>query len=523
MAYSHCVTNTAPKKNSQTLASRTGTTGAGAWLGAITICVAATLIGLPLAGSLDAASLVLLFMLAVVLSGARFGRGPAVLAACLSVLLFNVVFVEPRFSLAVADERLVFTLGMMLLVGLIVGHLTASLRAQARAASDGERLVRRLYDISRELGTALTVQQVDEVARQFMRAQLAAQVSLWARNPSAARVTPLPVSETLEARAVEVMRHGGRQTVELRDGGALVIALQGPMAIRGAMVLQRPQEPSWRDSERRLIDACAALIGSALERIHYIEVARDSAVEIEGERLRNVLLSAISHDLRTPLASLVGLAESLALTRPSPSRQQASIAQSIAGSARRMGAMVNNLLDLARVESGKVHLRLEWLPVEEVIGTSVAACESALVHHHLHIQVPDDMPLFRFDAVLIERVLVNLLENAAKYTPAGANITIEAVSYPDELWLCVSDDGPGFRSSRPQDLFRKFERGARESATPGAGLGLALCRAIVEAHGGSIHAEAAASGGARFVMAFARSAPPDMPPEDSLTSRSGLP
>lgn len=511
------------KHNSQAPNSPSAPTGAGAWLGAAAICAAATLIGLPLAGTLDAASLVLLFMLAVVLSAARFGRGPAVLAAGLSVLLFNVVFVEPRFSLAVANEQLVFTLGVMLLVGLVVGHLTASLRAQARAASEGERLVRRLYDISRELGTALTVQQVDEVARSFMLAQLAAEVNLWVRNPRMARVTPSPVSETLEAQVVELVRNESPQTIELRDDRTLIIALQGPMAIRGAMVLQRPLSTVWRDSERRLIDACAALIGSALERIHYIEVARDSAVEIEGERLRNVLLSAISHDLRTPLASLVGLAESLALTRPTPSPQQASIAQSMAGSARRMSAMVNNLLDMARVESGKVRLRLEWLPVEEVIGTAVAACESSLSARHLNIQVPDDMPLFRFDAVLMERVLVNLLENAAKYTPEGATVTIAAVAHPDELWLCVSDDGPGFHTSRPQDLFRKFERGARETATPGVGLGLALCRAIVEAHGGSIRAETATSGGASFVMVFAHLAPPEMLPEESLPSRSIAP
>lgn len=498
--------------------SRTG--AAGDWLGAVAICSAATLIGLPLANTLDAASLVLLFILAVVLTGARFGRGPAVLAACLSVLLFNVVFVEPRFSLAVANERLVFTLVVMLMVGLIVGHLTATLRAQARAAFEGEQLVRRLYDISRELGKALTVQQVDEVARGFMHGQMGAVATLWVRNPSPVRVSPSAVAGPLEAQAVDVMLDGGRERGELRDDGAFVIALQAPMAIRGAMVLQRPSASSWSLGERRLIDACAALIGSALERIHYIEVARESAVEIEGERLRNVLLSAISHDLRTPLASLVGLAESLALTRPAPTPQQTDIAHSIVGSARRMSAMVNNLLDMARVESGVVRLNLEWLPVEEVIGTAVAACETALAGRRLDIQVPDDMPLFRFDAVLMERVLVNLLENAAKYTPDGTTITIAAASHAEELSLSVSDDGPGFRTRRPQDLFRKFERGTRESTTPGVGLGLAVCRAIVEAHGGDIRADTSASGGARFVMVFARSAPPEMPIEANLPSRS---
>ncbi|MGE0349572.1 DUF4118 domain-containing protein [Hydrogenophaga sp.] len=501
-------------------AGRPGAVGWSAWFGAAAICTAATLIGLPLADTLDTASLVLLFILAVVLSGARFGRGPAVLAACLSVLFFNVVFVAPRFSLAVADERLVFTLVVMLLVGLIVGHLTASLRAQARAAADGEALVRHLYDISRELGTALTVQQVDEVARHFLLVQLGAQASLWVRNPDAAQVSPAAVPAALEARAMQAMAGARQDPSGWPVEGAMVVALRGPMAVRGAMVLQRPGALPWSEGERRLIDACAALIGSALERIHYVEVARASAVDVEGERLRNVLLSAISHDLRTPLASLVGLAESLALTRPLPTPQQAGIAQSIAGSARRMSAMVNNLLDMARVESGAVRLRLEWLPVEEVIGTAVAACEPSLADHHLDIRVPDDMPLCRFDAVLMERVLVNLLENAARYTPAGSTITIAAACHPDELWLSVSDDGPGFGTHRPQDLFRKFERGDRESNTPGVGLGLALCRAVVEAHGGRIRAEAGEGGGARFVIVFPRATPPEMPAEATLLSRS---
>lgn len=499
-------------------AGRPGPVGWSAWFGAAAICVAATLVGLPLADTLDAASLVLLFILAVVLSGARFGRGPAVLAACLSVLLFNVVFVAPRFSLAVADERLLFTLVVMLLVGLIVGHLTASLRAQARAAAEGEALVRHLYDLSRELGKALTVQQVDEVARHFLQVQLGAQASLWVRNPDAARVSPATVPAALETRAVQAMADAPQDDSEWPDGGGCVVALRGPMAIRGAMALQRPSP--WSDDERRLIDACAALIGSALERIHYVEVARASAVDIEGERLRNVLLSAISHDLRTPLASLVGLAESLALTRPAPTPQQAGIAQSIAGSARRMSALVNNLLDMARVESGAVRLRLEWLPVEEVIGTAVAACEPALADHRLDIRIPDDMPLFRLDAVLMERVLVNLLENAARYTPAGSTITIAAACQTDELWLGVSDDGPGFGTRRPQDLFRKFERGDRESTTPGVGLGLALCRAVVEAHGGAIRADTGEGGGARFVMVFPRAAPPDVPSEATMPARS---
>ncbi len=488
------------------------------WLGAVVVCAAATAIGLPLGQVLDNASLVLLFLLAVVLCGAWFGRGPAVLAAGLSVLLFNVVFVPPRFSLAVADERLFFTLAVMLMVGLIVGHLTASLRAQAAAASEGERLVRQLYDVSRELGKALTVQQVDEIARPFLRAQLAADACLWVRSPHFERVSPIDAADALAPRTAAVM--AGEHPTDVAAGAALVIPLRATMAIRGAMALLRPAAPHWSEAERRLIDACAALIGSALERIHYIEVARASAVDIEGERLRNTLLAAISHDLRTPLASLVGLAESLALTRPAPTPQQEDIARAIAASARRMSAMVGNLLDMARVESGALRLNVEWLPVEEVFGTALAACESALAAHRVCIEVPDDMPMLRLDAVLMERALVNLLENAAKYTPAGTSITLSAAHDDDGLLLTVSDNGPGIQTARPEALLRKFERGTRESATPGVGLGLALCHAIVAAHGGQLRAEAVDGGGARFAMRFAHSVPPEVPAEADTLSRS---
>lgn len=482
------------------------------WLGAGAVCVAATLIGLPLAQVLDNASLVLVFILAVVLSGTWFGRGPAVLAAGLSVVLFNVLFVPPRFSLAVADERLFFTLAVMLLVGLIVGHLTASLRAQAAVASEGERLVRHLYDISRELGKALTVQQVDEVACAFLRAQLGADASLWVRSPRFDQVSPGTVPEHLVQRALAAL-DDSRPDAAVDANGNLVIPLRATMAVRGAMALQRPTAPRWLEGERRLVDACAALIASALERIHYIEVARASAVDIESERLRNTLLAAISHDLRTPLASLVGLAESLALTRPAPTAQQIEIAGAVARSARRMSAMVGNLLDMARVESGALRLQIEWVPVEEVFGTALAACENPLSRHGIRVQVPDDMPLMRLDAVLMERALVNLLENAAKYTPAGSTVSLIAGQDEKGSWLSVSDNGPGFQTERPQDLLRKFERGARESATPGVGLGLALCQAIVAAHGGRLSAEDAPGGGARIVMRFPRSAPPEVPAE----------
>ena len=495
------------------LAGRVDLPGWAAYLGTAAICGLATLLAQLLARWLDPASLVLVFLLATVLCAAWFGRGPALLAAALSVLLFNLVFVPPRFSLEVTDQRFFFTFAVMLVVGLVVGQLTAMLRGQARSAMERERRVGSLYDVSRELGRALATVQVDEVASAFLRTQFGAATTLWVKPPGEDAAKP-DVPDDLDRLARWVMEHGqpaGQGTGKSPEHPALVLPLRGTMAVRGAVAVQRDDRAAWTDDERRLLDTCATLIGSALERIHYIEVARASAVQIEGERLRNSLLSAISHDLRTPLASLVGLADSLRLTRPPPTGQQLEIADAMAASARRMSAMVHNLLDMARLEAGTVRLNQEWQPIEEVIGSAVAATGTLLDRHRVSVRLADELPLVRLDAVLMERVLVNLLENAAKYTPAGSTIEITAALHGDEVELCVADDGPGMPAGRAEDLFRKFERGVRESATPGVGLGLALCRSIVAAHGGRIHAETRPGGGARFVMGFPRGEPPAVP------------
>lgn len=498
-----------------------------AYAGALAICGAAAALAVPLDDWLDTASLVLLFMLGVVLTATRFGRGPALLAAGASVLLFNLLFVPPRFSLAVADERFAFTFAMMLIVGLLVGQLTAGLRAQAQAATQREQRVRSLYGISRELGVALTVEQVCEALERFAASQLAATATvLWVRDRSD-RLHPLGRAAAddlapLARRVVDEGQAAGCGTAVQPDCAALVLPLRATMAVRGALAVRRAPDRAWTEDERRLLDTCATLLAGALERIHYIEVAQASALEIEGERLRNSLLSAISHDLRTPLSSLVGLAESLRLTRPEPTAQQAEIADAMAASARRMSALVNNLLDMARLESGAVRLDLQWQPLEEVVGTALAATAAMLARHRVTVALADDLPLLRLDAVLMERVLVNLLENAVKYTPEGTAIEIAAAVDGGEVRLSVRDHGPGLPAGREQDLWRKFERGQRESSTPGVGLGLALCRSIVEAHGGRIDATNAADGGARFVMRLPLGVPPQAPPTDAMEEGVGM-
>ena len=270
------------------------------------------------------------------------------------------------------------------------------------------------------------------------------------------------------------------------------------MRTRGVLALQ-PESPRLFavPEQRRQLETFAALTAIALERVHYVDVAQNATVQIESERLRNSLLSALSHDLRTPLAGLTGLAESLKMTPPGLGAAQGEIAEELVASAMRMSVQVNNLLDMARFESGEFRLTSSWNSVEEMVGSAVRLSQRVLASRTLKTVVPADLPLVKCDAVLIERVLVNLLENAAKYTPADANVEVVASKAGDEVRVTVSDDGPGIRPGSEQEIFNKFSRGVRESSISGVGLGLAICKAIVEAHGGSISASNRVGRGAR--------------------------
>jgi two-component system sensor histidine kinase KdpD len=355
-------------------------------------------------------------------------------------------------------------------------------------------------------------EQVAEIGARFLLTEFGARCALLVPDEQD-QLNVLPGATTalepgVAQWAFDKGEPAGRGTNTLPASDCLMLPLKAPMRVRGVLAVSTAARGALGPEQRRLLETCASLLAISLERIHYIEVARSSTVQMESERLRNSLLSAISHDLRTPLASLVGLADTLALTRPAPTEQQLDMAQAIRQSALRMSALVNNLLDMARLEAGAVHLHLEWQPLEEVVGSALAACAPALAGHRVSTRLPDDLPLLHLDAVLFERVLVNLLENAAKYTPAGSAIHLWAEASPTHVQLCVADHGPGLPAGREEAIFDKFERGARESATPGVGLGLAICRAIVQAHQGTIRGENQAQGGALFTIRLPRGLPP---------------
>jgi two-component system sensor histidine kinase KdpD len=486
------------------------------YLWAALACVAVTVAALPLTAYFDAANIVALFLLTVVLVAVQFGRGPAALAAVLGVVSFDFFFVPPRFSFAVSDVQYLLTFAVMLAVGLITGQLTAGLRFQARVASHREERARSLYEFARDLSGAVEIEQVLKISDECIERTFRAGASLMLPDQtgkltlSPGDKTPLTVDIGIAQWAFDKGQHAGFGTDTLPGSEVLYIPLRAPLRARGVLAVRANNRRLLQIPEQRqLLDTFAALIAIALERVHYVALAQDALVRMESERLRNSLLAALSHDLRTPLTVLIGLAESLSLTKPPITAQQGEIADSIKDEARRMSTLVGNLLDMARIESGEVKLNLAWQPFEEVVGSALGAARAMLREHVIEVRLPRDLPLVQFDALLIERVLVNLLENASKYTPPGSRVVLAAEVAGGQLSVSVTDDGPGLPHGREEAVFQKFTRGDRESATPGVGLGLAICRAIIESHLGRISASNRPGGGANFTFTLPLGTPPE--------------
>ncbi len=478
-------------------------------------CALLTAVALPLEAVLDLPNIVMLFLLAVLGIALRYGRGPAALASLLNVAAFDYFFVPPKLSFGVADAQYLLTFGVMLAVGLIVGQLTAGLRYQARIATHRERRSHSLFEVARDLSSVLATDQVVEAAEEAVAREFRARARIFVLDNDdrlrsfASSFDDAGLDADTARWAFDHAQAAGLGTDTLPGSVWLYLPLKAPMRARGVLAL-KPEEPRLLlvPEQRRQLETFAALTAIALERVHYVEVAQGATVQIESERLRNSLLAALSHDLRTPLAGLVGLAESLRLTKPALSAEQSEIALALQVEALRMSTQVNNLLDMARIESGEVRLRREWHSIEEIVGSAVRATSRVLAPRTITTALESGLPLVECDAVLIERVFVNLLENAAKYTPSSAGVRISARTEEGAMRIAVADDGPGIRAGQEEAIFEKFTRGARESAVSGVGLGLAICKAIVEAHGGTISVANRAEGGAAFAFSLPLGTPP---------------
>ena len=463
------------------------------WLLAALACAFTTAVATPLRIYLDLANIVMLFLLTVLVVAVSLGRSAAILASVLSVLLFDVFFVPPRFSLAVSNIQYLITFAVMLATALVTTHFASGLKQKAEEAEQREHTTQALYAVARELAGTLTLAQVNAAVRKFIAEQLRAEawVSISADHGAALMEGLGAPPFALEAHLLKAAMLGGQIVNTQSPAGSgyvsFYIPLQTAMRTRGALAIAlTARSPELTPSRRELLETIASLTAVAVERLHYVDVAQTTQLNMISERLRSSILSALSHDLRTPLTVLVGLADSLSLAKPPLPPAALETAQAIHDQATRLANLVSNLLDMARLNAGNMTLRREWQPLDDVIGASIKLLGAALSQHPINVKLPADLPLLEFDAVLIERVFCNLLENAAKYAPANSPIEIAAHCDRERVTITVSDSGPGFPGQRQEELFAMFARGNAEANDIGVGLGLAICRAIVEAHGGTI-------------------------------------
>jgi len=428
-----------------------------------------------------------------------------VLAAVLGIASFDFFFVHPYYTFSVSDIRYVLTFGVMLLVALVLGGLTGRIRSQAEASREREQRTAALYALSRDLGL---VQERSEAVAALLRSvrdtfAVKAAVLLPADGGRVEPAAPPPYSIDERERAVaqwtfDHAQVAGQGTRTLPAAMAMYVPIAAGEQVLGVLGLSADDSTFFRDpARRRLVEALSAQGAAALERLSLTEQSRKTSVEFEAERLRTALLSSLSHDMRTPLASIEGAASTMLEGPPAPDPRVRDLAGTIVQESRRMGRLVANLLDMIRVESGALQVQKEWQLLSDVVGVALLRTEDQLREHPVATTLPADLPLVPVDEILLEQVFVNLLENAARHTPPSTRIEIGAVAQPGEVVVSVADQGPGIPPGEEERVFEKFHR-LGSSPGQGVGLGLTICRGIVTAHGGRIWAEARPGGGALF-------------------------
>jgi len=477
------------------------------YIAAPIITALCTLALLPLRGHIDPVNMVMAYLIGVVGIALRYGRGPSFLATCFSALCVNFFFIEPYHHFKASEERHVITFAVLMITGVIIGTQNSRLRMQVISARRREKNTSSLFAMSRELSASRGKIPLAQIASQHMAEVFDSDIFLWL--PDAKGQLQTVVAETaVENRGIDPVReesvahwsfthrqNAGLGTDTLPSAKALYIPLMGSSGVVGVIgVMPHDADMGAYSTDKvELLEAFANITASALERAFAADLVEKTIVEAESEKLRNILLSSVSHDLRTPLAAITGAASTLLLEGTKITEEfRTELLRSIHEEGARLARMVTNLLDVTSLESGSVKLNKELYFIEELIGSALMRVEGKLAKHSVQTSIEHGLPLLRMDGLLIEQVLINLLENVSEYTPQGTTVTISAVTAKPDVHIIVADNGSGIASGDEERIFDKFYANTRA----GGGIGLAICRGIIHAHGGKIWAKNSPEGGA---------------------------
>lgn len=474
---------------------------------ALAIVVVCTVIGELMEPRFAEANLVMVYLAGVVLAASFLGRRASVLVSVLSVAAFDFFFVHPYLTFAISDTQYVVTFAVMLLVALMISTMTAQIRQQAEVVYQREQRTSILYQLSRDFANSKTMDDLIQAAAQHIGSIFASQVSILLSDPyqKLAQTAPNKIihQDGLAQWVYENRQSAGLGTTTIPGATALYMPLMISNQIAGVVVVS-PQLPQgvFAAEQLNFLETLINQTAIAIEKVILADQAEHSRMAIESERLRNTLLSSISHDLRTPLASITGAASSLLQKEQSlepHSRQE--LHQIIYEEADRLNRLVGNLLDMTRIESGGIRVKKEWELLEEIIGSTLLRLKKRLGQRELNKVLPKDLVLVPMDSVLIEQVLVNLIDNAIKYSPTKSPIELIVELQAEAVVVSVADRGIGIPTGSEERIFDKFYRAAPENVG-GIGLGLAICRSIIIAHDGRIWAENRPNGGSIFRFAL---------------------
>lgn len=482
----------------------------------------ATGLGVLMRSTVAQADLVMFFLLIIMIVAFRYGRTPSLVAAGLSVAAYDFFFVPPFYTFSVESGRHILTFIMMFGIGIVISSLTSRLRGQERGARIRETRTSALYSLSRELAAAEDEKRVAQVTA-VHAAELFGGVAVvllpnGARPLSAVGASHPDVVLTDEEVAVArwSMEHGqpaGKGTDTLPGSRLTCVPLQAGALTLGVLGLSTTSSELLEVEHRGFLDAIVRQAALAIERARLVEEAKSAALKIRTEEMRSALLSAVSHDLRTPLGAIMGAGTAL---RDDQGRlgpeQRSELCDAICNEAERMERLISNILDIVRLESGSIAPKREWIPLEETVGSALSRLESKLGSRDVKVNIPDDLPLLSADPVLFEQLFVNLFENVIKHGGSNSPVEVSACMRDATLEITVADRGPGLPPNSENLVFDKFYRGPH--ARPGGvGLGLSICRGIVQAHGGTINAENRINGGALFrILLPAEKTPPTIVP-----------
>ena len=484
-----------------------------AYFGALGVTIISTLLAYLMLGSFELANLIMVFLLGVVFIATRFGRGPSIFASFLVVAIFDFFFVQPYFSFSVNDSQYLVTFIAMLTVGILISNLMANVSSQAKVASHRERRALVLYAMSRDMTAGQNEEEILRSAVHHLYTEFSSQNVILFPDSNGRIIYPSSPSlpESLHAADLSVaqwvMDHNeiaGQGTHTLPGAEAVYFPLSIKTSTLGVLVLLPVNlRRIFLPEQKKLLETFLGQIAQAISRVRLTEQARTAQVEIEAERLRNSLLSSISHDLRTPLNTIVGSASTLVEEDQAlQAEDKLELCRAIYDEGLRMASLVNNILDMAKLDAGAVELNKQDTPLEEIIDTVLTRLQKRLTGRQVTVKLPPGMPMLYADALMIEQVLINLLENVLRYTPEQSPIDISAKTSETTIDIAITDQGPGIPVGLEDKLFEKFYRVHHEAAQSGVGLGLSICKAIVMAHGGSIHAQNRPEGGAVFSFSF---------------------